>query len=63
MTEVGNSAFELIRQRLFGIAFRMLGSRAEAEDVVQEAYIRWHHPDGSHEMFVAKKPTTCRDPR
>jgi RNA polymerase sigma-70 factor, ECF subfamily len=34
--------FESQRQRLFGIAYRMLGSRAEAEDILQEAYLRWH---------------------
>ena len=34
--------FERYRKRLFGIAYRMLGSRAEAEDIVQEAYLRWH---------------------
>lgn len=34
--------FEKHRARLFGIAYRMLGTREEAEDIVQEAYIRWH---------------------
>ena len=34
--------FELHRSRLFGIACRMLGSRCEAEDLLQDAYLRWH---------------------
>ena len=40
-----NGEFERLRSRLFGIAYRMLGSRAEAEDLVQEAYLRWHEAD------------------
>jgi RNA polymerase sigma-70 factor (ECF subfamily) len=34
--------FERLRPRLLGIAYRMLGSRAEAEEVVQDAWLRWH---------------------
>ena len=35
------------RDRLFGIAYRMLGSRADAEDVPQDAWLRWHEQDAS----------------
>ncbi|PJN23255.1 RNA polymerase sigma factor SigJ [Kitasatospora sp. CB02891] len=34
--------FETHRPRLFSLAYRMLGSAAEAEDAVQDAYLRWH---------------------
>ncbi len=34
--------FEAHRARLWHVAYRMLGSRAEADDVVQETYLRWH---------------------
>jgi len=33
--------FQRHRGRLFGIAYRMLGSAAEAEDVLQDAWLRW----------------------
>jgi len=39
--------FESLRGRLFGLAYRMLGSKADAEDVVQDAYLRWHQADRS----------------
>ena len=39
--EADAAAFEEWRSLLFGIAYRMLGSAADAEDVVQEASIRW----------------------
>ena len=34
--------FDEKRGRLFGIAYRMLGTKDDAEDIVQDAYIRWH---------------------
>ena len=44
---ISATAFEATRGRLFGLAYRMLGSRADAEDIVQEAYVRWHQADKS----------------
>lgn len=38
-------SFESHRRALTGLAYRMLGSRAEAEDVVQDAYLRWQGAD------------------
>jgi len=35
--------FVRLRPRLFGIAYRMLGIRADAEDIVQEAWLRWQN--------------------
>ena len=35
------------RKRLFGIAYRMLGTRVDAEDILQDVYLRWHDADVS----------------
>ena len=43
MTET--QTFLDLRSRLFGIAYRMLGTRQEAEDAVQEAYLRWRQAE------------------
>lgn len=40
------ATFTAARPRLFGIAYRMLGSVAEAEDIVQEAWLRWQQKNG-----------------
>ena len=39
--------FAGLRPRLFALAYRMLGSWTEAEDVVQEAWLRWQATDRS----------------
>lgn len=39
-------AFEAARPRLLGLAYRMLGTIGDAEDVVQEAWLRWDAADG-----------------
>lgn len=45
--DAGLADFDASRRRLFGIAYRMLGSVAEAEDVVQDAWLRWQQTDRS----------------
>jgi len=60
------AAFEAHRRALIGLAYRMLGSRAEAEDVVQDAYLRWHAADragiGEARRFLGKVVTRlCLD--
>jgi RNA polymerase sigma factor (sigma-70 family) len=37
--------FQSVRPRLFGIAYRLLGRVADAEDVVQDVWVRWHGAD------------------
>lgn len=43
----GTQTFETHRPRLVRLAYRMLGSVAEAEDVVQDAWLRWQQTDQS----------------
>ncbi len=47
MSSAENAAavFEQRRPFLLGLAYRILGSRAEAEDVVQELFIKWLEAD------------------
>ena len=46
-TDSEDTAFPAARPRLFAIAYRMLGTRADAEDVLQDAWMRWHQADQS----------------
>jgi RNA polymerase sigma-70 factor (ECF subfamily) len=41
------ASFDPLRPRLIRVAYRMLGSVADAEDVVQEAFVRWMGTDRS----------------
>lgn len=44
-TDTGTDVFEAHRPVLLGVAYRMLGRVADAEDVVQEAWLRWSGAD------------------
>lgn len=41
MAQPADTMFQEQRPRLFGLAYRMLGSRSDAEDVLQDAWLRW----------------------
>lgn len=47
VTELDDAAavFQSLRPRLFGIAYRMLSSATEAEDLLQEVWLRWQGAD------------------
>jgi len=45
--EEAANAFWLVRPRLFGIAYRIVGNWTEAEDVVQDVWLRWQACDRS----------------
>ncbi|HEX6977988.1 MAG TPA: sigma-70 family RNA polymerase sigma factor [Alphaproteobacteria bacterium] len=70
MTDIGRedaaARFDPLRPKLMRIAYRMLGSVADAEDVVQEAFIRWMRTDRSEvrepEAFLRRTVTRlCLD--
>ncbi|CAE6790832.1 sigma-70 family RNA polymerase sigma factor [Paraburkholderia haematera] len=61
MTEQGIDkapSFEAVRARLLALAYRMLGSRAEAEDVVQDVWLKWHLADAREVRTPAAWLTT-----
>ena len=39
------TTFQQHKPRLYGIAYRMLSSAADADDILQDAYLRWHQTD------------------
>lgn len=57
MSDTGTKIFEAERRALTALAYRMLGERAEAEDVVQETWLRWARTD---QMAVRDAPAWLR---
>nr|WP_313537397.1 sigma-70 family RNA polymerase sigma factor [Sphingomonas sp.] len=60
------AAFDALRPTLLRVAYRMLGSIVDAEDVVQEAWLRWSAADRAavrvHEAFLRRVVTRlCLD--
>jgi len=59
--EAATAVFTQVRPRLFGIAYRMLSSVAEAEDLLQDVWLRWQAYDRSTvvnpEAFLATTTT------
>ena len=47
--------YEELRPLMFSIAYRMLGSAAEAEDVVQEAFLRYHRANEEGEQIESPR--------
>ena len=47
VSDADAASFHSVRPRLFGIAYRMLRTASEAEDVVQDTWIRWQGADRS----------------
>ncbi|MFH8462496.1 RNA polymerase sigma-70 factor [Streptomyces sp. NPDC017991] len=56
--ERATEQFVAVRPQLFGIAYRVLGSAAEAEDVCQETWVRWQNADRSDIVEPAAFLTT-----
>ncbi len=57
------AGFESHRRHLMALAYRMLGSLTEAEDAVQETYLRWHRTDRARvndpRAFLSRIVTRC----
>jgi RNA polymerase sigma-70 factor (ECF subfamily) len=59
----GIDVFETVRPKLMGLAYRMLSSMADAEDAVQDTYLKWQSTDRAGilnpEAFLTTVCTNC----
>ncbi len=63
MDRSDKTTFDSIRPRLLGLAYRMLGSMADAEDAVQDTFLKWQGAKtaaiANQEAFLTKVCTNC----
>lgn len=60
MSPLDTAAFEARRRYLFGLAYRILGSRADAQDAVQDTFLKWQDANqGAIATPAAWLTTTC----
>ena len=55
--------YEELRPLMFSIAYRMLGTASEAEDIVQEAFLRFHRESAEGDRDRRRRRRTCRRSR
>ncbi len=48
LPDTQDQAFVDLQPRMFAVAYRMLGTVSDAEDIVQEAFLRWQRADQGH---------------
>src|SRR5919106_2062640 len=58
VTNLATQQFDELRPLMFSIAYRMLGSVTEAEDIIQEAFIRMYGPDAGEARSPEALATT-----